>query len=350
VGEAESDAAAEITMLLTRFLLEQGALDRQGMEEAIKAQVIYGGRIGTNLLTLNLVTEEQLCKALEKCYGMPSVLLRPDELDDEVIRAIPEKYIRAHKVLPFRLKGRTMHLAMANPGKRQVTADISFSTGYIIKPYVTPETSMDHALERLFDIPIPWTYTESFDEEVAPEDIQLDLRKPIPELGLEEAREKLASAGRGKEIPITLLGFAKNMFQRAILFAVRHRELIGLAGFSPGRPDDFAEGLRITLDSPSALADAAFDGATHRGPFGKLEEEGDVVDFLGGGAPKSALIVPVVLRGRTVNVLYGDAGPRRGVHASLDDLFLLTNEVAHAYEGLIRARVNKSLQELHKES
>src|SRR5205809_6052209 len=44
-------------------------LTEEGLEEAMDWQVLYGGRIGTNLLELKLVEEEQLAHALGKQLG-----------------------------------------------------------------------------------------------------------------------------------------------------------------------------------------------------------------------------------------------------------------------------------------
>jgi hypothetical protein len=331
--------------LLTRLLLDQGMIDYAGVEEGIKAQVIYGGRIGANLVDMGLITEQQLCKTLEKSYGIPGILLDESNIDPLAVKAIPEKFIRQHKVFPFAKKRIAVSLAMRDPSKRSIIADISFSTGFIIKPYVTPEHRLDLLLERYFEIPSPWRYTESYEEDVFPEDIQEALNKPVEKLSPEEARRRLSAAQHGKEIPNAILGYARGIFQRALLFVVRHDKMLALDGFSPPRKAGFAEGYSIDLKEPSVFADAVRTGTPFIGPLPERAVEEDAVDFLGGEMPATAFVAPIVLRGRVVNILYADAGPHKAIESGMSETMVFLNQAVQAYERLIKARLDRSLKE-----
>ena len=43
------------------------------LEEAIQYQVLYGGRLGTNLYELGFITEARLQEALSRAHGVPTV-------------------------------------------------------------------------------------------------------------------------------------------------------------------------------------------------------------------------------------------------------------------------------------
>jgi hypothetical protein len=335
--------------LLTRLLLDEGVLDYDGVEEAHKAQVIYGGRIGTNLVELGLITEEQLCKVLEKSYGIPSVQLSPETIDPEAVKAIPEKFVRQYKVFPFGKRRITVSLAMADPSKRSTIADISYTTGLIIKPFVSPEHRLDKMLEQYFDMPIPWRYTDSYEEDVAPEDIQEALNRPIEPLTLDQARRALDVATHGKEIPNAVLGLSKQYFQRAVMLVAKKDELIGLDGYSPPRKAGFAQGYRLSLKEPSIFSETVRNGTPFRGPLPERDLEEDFIDFVGGDMPNTAFLAPISLRGRVVNVLYGDSGPNRSIPGDLSELALFLAQAAQAYERLIKQRVERTLKESSKD-
>jgi Type II secretion system (T2SS), protein E, N-terminal domain len=53
-------------MRIGETLIRAGHLAQEGLEEALDWQVLYGGRLGTNLLELKLVEEEHLARALGK--------------------------------------------------------------------------------------------------------------------------------------------------------------------------------------------------------------------------------------------------------------------------------------------
>ncbi len=329
--------------LLTRLLLDEGVIDYEGVEEGIKAQVLYGGRIGTNLLYLNLITEDQLCRALSRCHGIPSVMLGDGDVEAEAVRAIPEKYVRNYKVFPFRRKSRTVSLAMADPGRRAHIADISYTTGLIIKPYVTPEHRLDEMLERHYEIPLPWRYQESYDEVVLADDDLPEAERTFQPIDMETAQQLLDSAERGRQVPDTILSLARNHFKRAALLIVRGGEMLGFGGFHD--EDLMEEGLVLPLTEDSAFGSIVDLGTTTRGRLRGAEVEKHLWKALGGEKPRSAFIAPISLRGRVVNILYGDAGVGRELEGDLGDFIVFLNRAAQAYERIVRMRVQTSLKE-----
>jgi hypothetical protein len=58
---------------LGEILVERGACTPERVLEALQNQVIFGGRLGTNLLELEAVKEEALAEALRLRCGVPSV-------------------------------------------------------------------------------------------------------------------------------------------------------------------------------------------------------------------------------------------------------------------------------------
>ena len=131
------------------------------LEEAIQYQVLYGGRLGTNLYELGFITEERLQEALSRAHGVPAAALDVRSIDREVIGAIPRKIAARHKVFPYRLKGKTLTLLMVNPADHRAVADVGYSLGYIVKPMVVPEFRMIQLLRDYYEIDERWRYTDT---------------------------------------------------------------------------------------------------------------------------------------------------------------------------------------------
>src|SRR5439155_23273622 len=70
------------------LLVHGGHLTPEGLEEALDWQVLYGGRLGTNLLEHKLVEEEQLARALGKQLGA-EVAWGELQVDPAVVSAVP---------------------------------------------------------------------------------------------------------------------------------------------------------------------------------------------------------------------------------------------------------------------
>src|SRR5204863_2145313 len=68
--EQRSGHGTLAAMKLGEILIQEGHLTQEGLEEALDWQVLYGGRLGTNLLELKLVEEEHLAKGLGRQLGV----------------------------------------------------------------------------------------------------------------------------------------------------------------------------------------------------------------------------------------------------------------------------------------
>jgi len=60
--------------------------------------------------------------------------------------------------------------------------------------------------------------------------------------------------------------------------------------------------------------------------------------MLGGGAPVTAVMLPLLVRGRVVHVLYVDNGPDQVTPPDIGELLILAQSVTRSYEAMIRHR------------
>src|SRR5260370_28807664 len=122
------------------MLLEAGILSPQQLEEALNAQLIYGGKLGTNLVEHGFVTEEFLTSFLSKQCNMPAA--EPKDLEDipsSVIETLPRELADRHKVMPFRRYKRRLDLALVDPTNVKGVDDVAFQSGSWVRPNVSPE-------------------------------------------------------------------------------------------------------------------------------------------------------------------------------------------------------------------
>lgn len=127
--------------------------------------MIFGGRLGTNLVELGYLDEEALAYFLSENLGVPyahpKTLL---EVDHSVIKLIPRNIAERYRVLPVGIKRKRLRLVMADPQDYDAIKEISFVTGYVIEPVVTPELRLAQALDVHYGIPRADRY-QPFQEE-----------------------------------------------------------------------------------------------------------------------------------------------------------------------------------------
>jgi len=65
----------------------------------------------------------------------------------------PRSWSRSYKVVPIRMDGKVLQLAMMDPKNLMALDEISFVTGYKIDPWVAPEIRIFQVLEKYYNIP-----------------------------------------------------------------------------------------------------------------------------------------------------------------------------------------------------
>lgn len=99
---------------LGEILLECGAISSDQLQYALESRQ-SGVRLGERLLDLGWLTEWQLFEALGRQDGVPLGLVRPHEVQRNVCRALPARFAREWKVLPFKIHSGSLFLAAAEP-------------------------------------------------------------------------------------------------------------------------------------------------------------------------------------------------------------------------------------------
>ncbi|UFS72015.1 general secretion pathway protein GspE [Geomonas sp. RF6] len=143
----------ERKMKLGELLVRAGKISPAQLEETLKGQVIFGGKLGTNLVEMGYLEEKDLADFLSQKTGVPPA--HPEQIMNisaEVKKILPAETVKKHRVVPVELQNRKLLLAMGNPSDFATIDEISFLTGYIVKPLVTPELRLLSAMEKHYDI------------------------------------------------------------------------------------------------------------------------------------------------------------------------------------------------------
>src|SRR5207302_3199365 len=119
------------------LLVHGGHLTPEGLEEALDWQVLYGGRLGTNLLELRLVGEEQLARALGKQLGA-EVAWGELQVDPSLVSSIPKHVADRHEIVPWKLEKRRLKLLCCEIKVSELD-QLSYKTGRTCVPVIAPE-------------------------------------------------------------------------------------------------------------------------------------------------------------------------------------------------------------------
>ncbi len=138
------------------FLLREGVLNREGLRRALEAQKSLECRFGTVVLDLGLVPERVLLRALGRYSSARTV--SGHELTAAprpVVDMVPAKFALRHQVIPFRLSGKTLSVAVIDPKDLLMEDELSLMTGCMIASFVALEVRIEEALARYHGRELP---------------------------------------------------------------------------------------------------------------------------------------------------------------------------------------------------
>ncbi len=139
---------------LGELLVEQGQLSPEQLEPAVQMQVAAGGRLGTVLIELRSVGIDAVGQALAVQHGIPEA--RPEDFEQvqwDVISTVPVELVKKHVVVPLRLEGQRLLLAMRDPHDIAALDEISFVVSARIQPCAAAELRLFYYIERHYRVP-----------------------------------------------------------------------------------------------------------------------------------------------------------------------------------------------------
>ena len=136
---------------LGQLLVNNNIINEEQLDKALDLQKKEGGRVGSNLIKLGFVTEENLVEFLSQQYGVPSATISTEEFDDSIIKFIPYDVAQKYQIFPVSKNGATLTLAMTDPSNVFAIDDVKFMTGYEVTPVVASESAIKEAIARYYE-------------------------------------------------------------------------------------------------------------------------------------------------------------------------------------------------------
>ena len=97
------------------LLVRENLITADQLENALKNQRRNGGRLGSILINLGYVEDDDITSLLSRKYGVPSINLAFFEIDPSVIKLIPVDVAQKYMVVPLSRVGSTLTVASVIP-------------------------------------------------------------------------------------------------------------------------------------------------------------------------------------------------------------------------------------------
>ncbi len=367
-----------MALKLGELLLKEQMITSDQLDEALKNQMIYGIRLGSSLIEMGYVSEEDLARLLGQKFGYPCV--GPDDLKmvpREVIRLVEREKAAAHRIIPFRITRNRLSLAMTDPTDLKVIDEIAFSTGYVVQPHIALDVHISRALSAYYRISSHETRYEQLAalarkkrEDASKKPRAATITMPtISETGellnvtipaefegfasLQDGEGDLFPAGDGDgrytvdrlsidfaaartrdEVADVFISYLGQEFTVGALFIIRNNAAVGWRAVrSAERVAGFAD-LSLLLSKPSVLRDVNESRTFAMGPLINTPENRQIHKALGTASDVPLLVLPVIMLNKVVAAVLVSAD-MDALGKRLAELQKLVRKASLAFEMLI---------------
>ena len=133
------------------LLVADGLLTPAQLQKALGEQKGSTEKLGSVLIKLGFINEEQLIGFLSRQYGVPSITLAQLEIDPAVLRLVPAPIAKKYEVIPVRKMGSSLAVAMADPTNVFALDDIAFMTNLQVLPLVASQSAIRKSIDRHYE-------------------------------------------------------------------------------------------------------------------------------------------------------------------------------------------------------
>lgn len=137
---------------LGKILQDAGLVKAADVEAAIERQKKTGKFLGSILVEMGKITEEELLKCLSVQMHIDFISLKDLSISREVIEKVPVKYVWHYKVMPVRLEKNILTLAVSDPLNLWPLEDIQLHLKIEIEPVLATSAEITEAIKKFYGV------------------------------------------------------------------------------------------------------------------------------------------------------------------------------------------------------
>jgi hypothetical protein len=366
-----------MALKLGELLLNEKMITKDQLEEALKIQMIYGIRLGSSLVEMGYIDGDVLARLLGKKLGFPCVGRKElTSLSKELIIRFPRHLVEAYRVVPLKLEGNRLSLAMIDPTDFGAIEEIGFVTGNVVQPYIAADVHIARALAKYYQIvSLEFRYQQVSDQRRKsgindasrpatitmptmtetgellnvtipaefegfaslhgdePDDMYMPSEN-VSRYTVDRVSMDFAAAGTREDVANVFIKYLGQEFSTAALFIVRTNAAVGWRGVCGGEKVPDFEELSLLLSKPSVLYDVIESRNFSMGTLVNLPENRQILKALHLHSETSLLVLPVIMLNKVVAVVLVTAD-MEALGRRLTELQKLVRKASLSFEMLI---------------
>jgi type IV pilus assembly protein PilB len=133
-------------------LIEENMITQAQLDQALSASRATNSPLGATLIKMGFLTERTLGMALAKLHGLEYIDTHSIELDSDVMRLLPDDFIKRNMVVPYKANHelKRLEVIMARPDNVRILDEVALITGYRPIPRVSTHNELLELLDRYY--------------------------------------------------------------------------------------------------------------------------------------------------------------------------------------------------------
>ena len=141
-----------MTIRIGDILIEKQIITQQELDLALKEHQNTKEFLGQTLVRLNLISEEKLLKVLAEQQGIQFLDLKETKIADSVIENVPAKFAWHYKIMPTRIDGNVLTVAISNPFDMWPVDDLETNLGYRVEIALAVSSDITEAIKKYYGV------------------------------------------------------------------------------------------------------------------------------------------------------------------------------------------------------
>jgi type IV pilus assembly protein PilB len=136
---------------LPRRLVQDGIVAEEVVQDAAKAAQKEKTPLVAYLVANEMADSRAIAVAASHEFGVPLLDLDSIEIDLDCLRAVDQKLLNKHRVLPLIKRGQRLFLGIADPTNLQAIDDVKFQTSLRIDPVVVEQDKLEERITKALE-------------------------------------------------------------------------------------------------------------------------------------------------------------------------------------------------------
>jgi len=140
------------TNLLGDILIQKNLITKEQLEIGLNEHEKTGSFLGTALIKLGFIKEEELYPVISKQIGIPYCKLKNFNIGADIFEKIPAKFACHYKIMPVKFENNTLTIAMEDPLDVRTLDDINLFLGFKVEPVLAGFSDISEAIKKYYGL------------------------------------------------------------------------------------------------------------------------------------------------------------------------------------------------------